>query len=232
MRTVFAIIGWGAIGAISLFVGEVAGMVQLAVAAVEAQDGPKVEPPPAPRPPVCNRARPFRDQGDTVAADLQQVQSRIATLRADNAKRDGKPLDWPMGHDPVAEELAIEQTLEDLLGELDGGWLHSLDCGEYPCVAVVAFSSDHGDPSDQLDAVQQALPDRLDEGSYRSLPFVQFRSTRQKLPNGEVVTTREGHAGITIAMHPGALDLPAKRVGFRIQEATDMTQVHWQQSAP
>ncbi|MEZ4318472.1 MAG: hypothetical protein R3F61_13250 [Myxococcota bacterium] len=116
---------------------------------------------------------PIRSAGDDEAAHLQALEDENAALREElRAARfegavargqleahQGAPIPWP---DDIAEPFrpdAFEAGLRKALEAHPGTELVSLDCGEFPCVAILTGPAGHDGWQDDLQKVPKAFVD-------------------------------------------------------------------------
>ena len=143
------------------------------------------EPAPQPRTasvPVC--PKPAASPAGVRSLERLQLQNQVETLRAYNDAREGSPTDWPVHLPEAYQEPAIEDLLGSLLPTPADGTLMELDCSEYPCIAVVAFDDEYGDPYETLDAFDEALEEagwtgpQTATGAMDSTTFASLRAVR------------------------------------------------------
>jgi len=73
-----------------------------------------------------------------LAEQLDTLQLAVRLAQAQSEAEIGAPMEWPTNVDPAFSEAAIEVAIGTMAAEA-GGTLVGLDCGEYPCVGVIAY---------------------------------------------------------------------------------------------
>lgn len=86
--------------------------------------------------PPCPAIAPLAREADAVSRELGRLEAEILKGRVLDAAHIGLPVEWPDDLPDRWREASIERALRDALGE--DGEILTLDCSEYPCVAVVA----------------------------------------------------------------------------------------------
>lgn len=109
---------------------------------------PAPTPPPVPGEPIVVRPQPSCPDESAVLRRVGELQQTLATERgaldlAQEAEEavTGPMLEWPEDVDPSVTEAAVEAELLALV-DAYGGRFAGMDCGEYPCVALVAWGPD------------------------------------------------------------------------------------------
>jgi len=164
----------------------VTGLVSFAM--VWMQPALESEPVPmAPGEPIVVRPRaecPAEPDVFDEIADLQeQVDRRTEDLSIAQAQEEvvtGKALDWPDDLPEGFDAVAVEDALESL-AESSGGVVVGIDCGEFPCVAVMGWEGADFEGRDQATAaLREDFPGLMkgasmlwqdDEGGVAGLAF-------------------------------------------------------------
>ena len=148
-------------------------------------------------------------------ADLQQVladkQEALAIATAQEELMSGKMLEWPDDPEEGVTEDFVEAELLAIAEEF-GGHLIGLDCGEYPCVAMLAWTGmDFENKQAAHDAVGEQWP------GARWGPDALF------MPDGEVT----GHAfSVVLAPDGEYSDDQKHRLRYRSEEAFEIFEPH------
>lgn len=178
--------------------------------------GPLPAPPPVrvPGEPIVVRPQPDCPDESGLLAEVGELQATLAkelaalTLARDQEEKEtGAMLDWPDDVDERYTEAAIEAHLEELAAEY-GATIAGLDCGEFPCVAMLLWP---GNPFDEKNALEDEL--RADfEGLHFGGDMVWFGDEGPPDLLGR---------GRSYAFHPHAEPEEAVkgRLNFRLEEA-------------
>ena len=95
---------------------------------------------------------------------LQENRQALAIAQAQEELATGKPLEWPTDLPEGFDEASIEAVLEDIALAHDGTVL-GIDCGEYPCVAVLAWRGTHFEEKGAAhDEVRETYPGLIGGG--------------------------------------------------------------------
>ena len=131
-----------------------------------------VAQPDAPDAPARAAARPARDCPEVdpaleerlaaLEAEAADLALSTALIEGQNVAARGAALAWPTPTPPGLEPAAVKAALDALVADA-GGVVAELDCGEYPCVALVLTKG-----RDALERIQ-AVSDGLREGDYPDL---------------------------------------------------------------
>ena len=152
------------------FLGAITAGVGLRLRAPDAPAPPPATAPAvaAPTPaeaPDCPGVDPARAERLTaLEAALSKLALEAAVIEGQNVAAEGAMLAWPEPTPPHLRPEVVEAALGALTGAA-GGRVAELDCGEYPCVAVLLVE---GGVSDALDRAY-AVSDGLSEGDYPGL---------------------------------------------------------------
>lgn len=98
------------------------------ILAHQASDAPALQAP-------CPDVQVLRVAADELSHELGHLQAEILKGQLHDAKTRDLPVDWPPEAGELWHEASVEAQLEEALGE--SGRLLTLDCSEYPCMAVV-----------------------------------------------------------------------------------------------
>lgn len=190
----------------------------LAVGAVVSMgSAPSVSPAPvvvepAPERPLARPQADCPDESPAIAGILERRQAlasaeqALAVLQAQEELATGAPLEWPDDAPESHQEIAVEAGLSQI-AEKTGGALIGLDCGEFPCVAVMAWP---GLENGLIDTVRESIRARWPEALSGGHSLYMDDETGQL--DGNVMT---------FALPVDALDeAPKERVDFRLDEAT------------
>lgn len=141
----------------------------------------------------CPDVVPIRLEADALSRELGRLQAELLVGQLDDAKTMGLPDDWPREAGELWREESIEGLLEEALG--DSGRLLTLDCSEYPCMAVVMPLSTIAPADDfymESDRIRTAL--QIAGLKYRSARFVHGLSTDDYLMVETMSFELPGHA--------------------------------------
>jgi hypothetical protein len=128
-------------------IGAVAGSVGWFALTPDATPGPVETPPKAvasgstPVRASCPEEAQLRTQLDALDAHITGTAVGVAVAGAQQEEAIGARIEPPSPLPPEFEEAAIESALSEMVGEF-GGIVAGLDCGEYPCTAVVVFDKE------------------------------------------------------------------------------------------
>lgn len=141
---------------------------------------------------------------------LDAARSAVEAVLAEEVARAevevGAPLDWPDGASEAFTEGGVERGLQGVIDRAGVGVLHDLDCGEYPCVAVLTVSGP--DAFAQAAALREAL-----KGSVYG--ETAWRNESMTGPPGEPVLR------LHVALPEGPMaGLSQRRMSFRLEEST------------
>ena len=75
-------------------------------------------------------------------AELEAKRQGLAVARAQEELATGKPLEWPGKLPSGLDEASVEAAFQEI-AEAHGGTVLGMDCGEYPCVAVMAWRGEN-----------------------------------------------------------------------------------------
>ncbi|TNE89275.1 MAG: hypothetical protein EP330_11570 [Deltaproteobacteria bacterium] len=174
---------------------------------------PRPLPEPLPEPLRVARAQAACDLGDmaeTLSAlrtERAEKQQRYASVQQALVEVIGAPEPWPEVTEDFAEDAVL--GLPELLGEdFD---VVSVDCTEYPCVALVEMRGDTLQA--RLDA-QQGLRDRLAEHGY-----VASHAAMGLHPEGE--EQEDWRVSATFSLPDPEVPEDDERSAFRIREASE-----------
>ena len=128
-------------------IGAVAGAVGWFALTPGATPGPAETPPKAtasastPIQASCPEEAQLRTQLAALDAQITGTAVGVAVAGAQQVEAIGARIEPPSPLPPEFEEAAIESALSELAGEF-GGIVAGIDCGEYPCTAVVVFDEE------------------------------------------------------------------------------------------
>jgi hypothetical protein len=98
---------------------------------------------PAQRPAPKNEEQ-LRAQVDSLQKELDRARFEQALAKGQIAQHEGKARDFPEDLPDVLRPAGFGAALKDLVAGVEGASLLSVDCSEYPCVALVEFADDEG----------------------------------------------------------------------------------------
>jgi len=75
---------------------------------------------------------------------LAEREQALKVVQAQEQLATGKPLEWPDDLPEGFDEASIEAVFGEI-AEANGGTVLGIDCGEYPCVAVMAWRGENFD---------------------------------------------------------------------------------------
>lgn len=157
-----------------------------------------------------------RAEHAALGLQVEEVTARAAQLRSDVASVEGPTLRWPSGLPEVETEAGFTKALDEALASVANAERLGLDCGEYPCIAVVRFGAG-ADGKKDFAKLEGALQDAGFDG-YQTLSG--GTKLADPFPNGD-------ERDITVfALVPPEGSRPegtSQRVGLRINQHVKRT---------
>jgi hypothetical protein len=98
----------------------------------------------APGVPRSTNEAELRAQVDSLQEELDRVRFEQSLAKGQLARHEGKPQEFPADLPDVLRPAGFEPAMKDLVAGIDGASLLSVDCSEYPCVALVEFADEGG----------------------------------------------------------------------------------------
>lgn len=108
-------------------------------------------------PPPCPDAEPAVREVEDRSRELGVLEAELLRGALAEADAIGLPVEWPADLPARFHEEAVERAVLATLDE--GAALLTLDCSEYPCVAVTAYDSRDGSVQERAAAALEELRD-------------------------------------------------------------------------
>ncbi len=202
-----------------------------ALAAVAGWTGVALWPAPAPPPvpaaipgePIVVRPLATCPEEPKLFDDLSALQEAVAAkseqldvARAQEELTTGKALEWPTNLPEGFDEQSLERLLLDVADE-HGGELIGVDCGEYPCVAVIGWN---GAQFDAKTAARLDLSMAMPSSSWGGEMVWSEAENLSEFIRGEAA----GGVSFTVALLPPGKRTEEEnaRIAFRTAEASSI----------
>ena len=223
-------------------IGAVAGAVGWFALTPGATPGPAETPPKAtasastPIQASCPEEAQLRTQLAALDAQITGTAVGVAVAGAQQVEAIGARIEPPSPLPPEFEEAAIESALSELAGEV-GGIVAGIDCGEYPCTAVVVFDEEampgviyniNDDPrvyATVVDGVTVGEYETVDEAQDAAAQLSFRAAAEERWPNmhaqsyGAMQETTRAFRIAFLAEEVEPFSAERKRVDFLVQEA-------------
>ncbi len=136
---------------------------------------------------------------DDLTHQLEEKRQQLSAAWAREENYTGKALEWPQDVEPRFEEEAVATFLEASTART-GGTILGIDCGEYPCVATIAWK-DSKDAGAGMDDLSKTYPGGHGGTGTKGRAYVQSRAF-----------------GPDVESTPDEL----QRLGFRVRESMEL----------
>ncbi len=178
---------------------------------IESPDATPVAPPPAPH--TRSVASPALQEVQDLQRQLDGLTLRIADLEDRIEARIGSPVEPPDDLDHAYTEEGAEQALQSLLDQMGSGTIEHLDCGEFPCVAVLMFEMPVDGTQEELHAFQRRFEATRREGPYGEASFAMPSTSAGPPPDHPTLLN------YTMTLQPEGMERMTRRNHFRYKEA-------------
>ena len=156
--------------------------------------------PPAPVAPVGARAVPAPPRPGAGQAEADDLRERAAFAEGQLEAVEGKAIEWPKDAAPTYQRASVEAQLKRFIVDRGLAKVASIDCEEFPCVAVLSQDNTLAGP-ESMQALGVALNDLIKE-SYTGRTALTMSASQEGstaryavsiMPNDEDIKTRVTH---------------------------------------